>query len=125
MRTLNYFLVDSYKHKAIVHQLDCIGEFLQTNVKHRVFVKLDSRCVEYFPGYANYFRIPLRLKSSMYDMNHYVKLFSYELNNRLIYESGFKCSRCKMSIYYKYAPDGSKLVVLSFVEDSVYWYTSE
>ena len=30
-----------------------------------------------------------------------------------------------MSIYYKYAPDGSKVVVLSYVDDCVYWYTSE
>ena len=27
-----------------------------------------------------------------------------------------------MSIYYKYAPDGSKIVVLSYVDDCVYWY---
>ena len=25
--------------------------------------------------------------------------------------------------YYKYAPDGSKLVVLYSVDDCVYWYT--
>ena len=30
-----------------------------------------------------------------------------------------------MSIYYKYAPDGSKMVVLSYVDDCVYWYTNE
>ena len=30
-----------------------------------------------------------------------------------------------MSIYYKYAPDGSKIVVLSYVDDCVYWYTYE
>ena len=30
-----------------------------------------------------------------------------------------------MSIYYKYARDGSKIVVLSYVDDCVYWYTSE
>ena len=30
-----------------------------------------------------------------------------------------------MSIYYKYAPDGSKIIVLSYVDDCVYWYTSE
>ena len=30
-----------------------------------------------------------------------------------------------MSIYYKYAPDGSKIVVLSYVDDCVYWYTIE
>ena len=30
-----------------------------------------------------------------------------------------------MSIYYKYAPDGSKIVVLSYVDECVYWYTNE
>ena len=30
-----------------------------------------------------------------------------------------------MSVYYKYAPDGYKIVVLSYVDDCVYWYTNE
>ena len=30
-----------------------------------------------------------------------------------------------MFIYYKYAPDGTKIVVLSYVDDCVYWYTPE
>ena len=30
-----------------------------------------------------------------------------------------------MSIYNKYAPDGSKIVVLFYVDDCVYWYTNE
>ena len=30
-----------------------------------------------------------------------------------------------MSIYYKYATDGSKIVVLSYADDCVYWYTNE
>ena len=30
-----------------------------------------------------------------------------------------------MYIYYKYAPVGSKIVVLSYVDDCVYWYTNE
>ena len=34
-------------------------------------------------------------------------------------------SQCQISIYYKYAPDGSKIVVLSYVDDCVYWYTNE
>ena len=49
MRYLKYFLAGSSKHKAIVQQLDSIGAFLQANVKHRVFVKSDSRYGEYFP----------------------------------------------------------------------------
>ena len=34
-------------------------------------------------------------------------------------------SQCQISIYYKYAPDGSKIVVISYVDDFVYWYTNE
>ena len=30
-----------------------------------------------------------------------------------------------MSIYYKYAPYGSKIIVLSYVDDCVYWYKNE
>ena len=30
-----------------------------------------------------------------------------------------------MSIYYKYAPNGTKIVVLSYVDNFVYWYTPE
>ena len=30
-----------------------------------------------------------------------------------------------MSIYYKYAPHGNKIVVLSYVDECVYWYTYE
>ena len=30
-----------------------------------------------------------------------------------------------MSIYYKYAPDGSIFFVLSYVYDCIYWYTNE
>ena len=30
-----------------------------------------------------------------------------------------------MTIYYNYAPDGSEIVVLSYVDECVSWYTSE
>ena len=29
-----------------------------------------------------------------------------------------------MSIYHKYAPDGTKIIVLYYVDDCVYWYNS-
>ena len=56
----------------------------------------------------------------MYEMTNYGKIFTYELTNWLIYEIGFKNSKCKMSIYYRYASVGSKLVVLSYVDEYVY-----
>ena len=104
MRTLKYFLADSTKHKARVHQLDFVGSFLQANVKNRVFVNLDSRYPDYFPEYEKYFGRALRLLNSTYGINNSGNLFSDELTEWLL-EAGFIQSQCQMSIYYKYAPD--------------------
>ena len=49
MRNMKYFLVDYSNQKSRVYQLDFIGAFLQDNVKHRVFVNLDSRYGKYLP----------------------------------------------------------------------------
>ena len=60
----------------------------------------------------------------MYVLTNYGKLFSDELIEWLP-EAVFILFQCQMSIYYKYAPDGSKTIVLSYVGDCVYWYTNE
>ena len=57
-------------------------------------------------------------------MTNYGNLFADELTEWLL-EAGFIQSQCHMSIYYNYAPFGSKMVVLSYVGDCVYWYTTE
>ena len=124
MITLKYFLADAEKNKARVHQLDFIGAFLQAKVKNRVFVKLDMRHADYFPEYVQYFGRALKILKSMYGMTNSGKLFAHELTEWLI-EEGFMQSKCQMSIYYKYAPYGSNIVVLSYVDDCVYWYTNE
>ena len=74
-----YFLADSEKNKARVHQLNFIGAFLQAKVKNRVFVKLDMRYADYFPEYAQYFGRALKLLKSMYVMTNSGKLFADEL----------------------------------------------
>ena len=93
---------------------------MQAKVKNIVFVKLDIRYADYFPEYAQYFGRALKLLNSMYGMTNSGKLFSDELIEWLN-EEGFMQSQCQMSIYYKYAPDGSKIVVLYCVDDFVYW----
>ena len=77
------------------------------------------RYADYFPEYAQYFGRVLILLESMYGMNNSGKMFAGELKEWLI-EAGFIQSKFQMSIYYKYAPDGSKIVVLSYVDDCVY-----
>ena len=105
MSNLKYFLADAAKHKAIVHQLDFIGSFLQSKVMNRVFVNLDIRYTDYFPEYAQYFGRSLRFLNSMYGMTNSGKFFADELIEWLL-EAVFIQSQCQMSIYYKYAPDG-------------------
>ena len=78
MRTFKYLLVDATKHKAILNQLDFIGEFLQAKLKNRLFVKLDNRYTDNFLEYSNYFVRALRLLKSTYGMTNSGKLFSNE-----------------------------------------------
>ena len=82
------------------------------------------RYADYFPEYAQYFGRALKLLKYMYWMTNYGKLFADELTEWLI-EEGFIQSQFQRSMYYKYAPDGSNIVVLSYVDDCVYWYTNE
>ena len=60
----------------------------------------------------------------MYGMTNSGKLFADDLIECL-HEVGFILYQCLMPIYYKYAPDESKIVVLSYVDDCEYWYTNE
>ena len=97
---------------------------MQEQFDNSVFVKLDSRSAFYFPEYSDYFGIALILLKSMYVMTNYGKLFSDDLTWWLL-EVGFIQYQCQMSIYYKYAPYGTRIFVLSYFDDCVYWYTSE
>ena len=97
---------------------------MQAKVKNKVFFKLDMRYAGYFLEYAQYFGRALKLLESMYGMTNSGKLFADELTEWIV-EERFIQSQCQMSIYYKYAPDLSKIVVLSYADDCVYWYTNE
>ena len=77
------------------------------------------RYANYFPEYAQYFGRALKLLNSMYGMTNSGKLFADELIEWLL-EAGFIRSQFQMSVYYKYAPDGSKIVGFSYVDDFVY-----
>ena len=124
MRNLKYFLADAANHKARVHQLDIIWSLLQAKVKNRIFVKLERRYADYFSEYSNYFGRGLRLLKSIYGMTNSRKLSAGELIEWLP-EAGFIRSKWQMSIHYKYTPYGTNIIVLYYVDDCVYWYTSE
>ena len=87
-------------------------------------MKLDSRYAEYFPEYSSCFGGALRLLKYMYGMTNSGKVIADELMQWFIGELLIQ-HQCQMSIYYKYAPYGKNIVVLSYADDYVYWYTSE
>ena len=87
-----------------------IGALLQAKVKNWVFVKLDSRYVDYFTEYSSYFGRAFRLLKYMYGVDNSGRLFARELIDWLSNEEGFKKSQFQISIYYKYAPDETKIV---------------
>ena len=60
----------------------------------------------------------------MYGMTNSGKLFADELTEWLLV-AFFIQSQCLMSIFFKHATNGSKIIVLSYVDDCVYWYTNE
>ena len=60
----------------------------------------------------------------MYGISNSGKLFSDDLTEWLL-EAGFIKYQCQMYIYYKYAPYGTSIFVLSYVDNCFYWYTSE
>ena len=57
-------------------------------------------------------------------MNNDGKLFADETINWLMNEVDFNQSKFKTYLYNNYTPDGYKLVVLSYVDECVYWYKS-
>ena len=105
MRSLKFFLEDATEHKEMVHKLEIIRELLQANIKNRVFVKLESKYIHYFPEYSKYIGRSLILFKSMYGITNANKLFADELTEWLL-EAGFIQSQFQMPIYYKYAQDG-------------------
>ena len=60
----------------------------------------------------------------MYNITNSGKLFADELIEWVL-EAGFIQYQCQMYIYYNYSPNGTKIVVLSYVDDFVCWYTYE
>ena len=49
MIPIKYFIADDSNHEARKYRMDFIGAFPLSNVKHRVFVKLNNIYGDYFP----------------------------------------------------------------------------
>ena len=66
----------------------------------------------------------MSLLKSMHGITNSGKLLYNKITEWLI-ESGFIKYKYQMSIYYKYVQYGKEMVVLLYIDDCVYCYTSE
>ena len=77
-----------------------------------------------FPEYKKYCGTPVRLLKSMYGMTLSGKYWYQELNDYLT-EIGFSHSTTIPSLFWKTYPDSSVVFLLDYVDDLLYYRTSD
>jgi hypothetical protein len=118
------FLGHAARLKVRVRQMDFIGAFLQAKVRSRVFIKLPAIYGELFPEFKEYCGVPIRLIKSMYGMSLSGKYWYQELQEWLI-ANGFMQSKVIACLFWKTFPDGSKVYLLDYVDDCLYYGTND
>jgi hypothetical protein len=118
------FLAHAARLKVRVRQLDFIGAYLQAKVRSRIFIKMPAVYGEFFPEFKTYCGVPLRLLKSMYGMMLSGKYWYQELMDWLLAE-GFNQSTVMKCLFWKVYSDGSIVFVLDYVDDMLYYGTSE
>ena len=104
--------------------MDFIGAFLQAKVRSRVFIKMPAVYGEIFPEFKEYCGVPVRLIKSMYGMSLSGKYWYQELQEWLL-ENSFMQSKVIACFFWKNFEDGSKIYLLDYVDDCLYYGTSE
>ena len=116
-------MADAIANKSIIHQLDFIQAFIQSNTKKRIFVLLDQEYETFFPRLKEHFGRPLRLKKCLYGANFSGKFWYETLNDLLVHSFGFKRSRAEGCLYiYRNGDDWIK--VINYVDDALYYASS-
>ena len=68
-RLLKCFMADAIANNSIIHQLDFIQAFIQSNTKKRIFVLLDQEYKTFCPKSKEHFGRRLRLRKCFYGAN--------------------------------------------------------
>jgi len=123
-RALKLFLAHAARLHVRVRQLDFIGAFLQAKVRSRIFVKLPAIYRSIFPEYKRYCGVPLRLLKSMYGMMLSGKYWYQDLME-FLFAIGFTQSSVIRCIFYRKFQDGSVLFILNYVDNMLYFGTSD
>ena len=98
-RLLKCFIADSILTQAMIHQLDFIQAFIQSDVKKRMFVLLDKEYEPFCPKLAKHFDRPLRLKKCLYGADFSGKSWYETLDEFSTKTLGFQRSRVEGCLY--------------------------
>jgi hypothetical protein len=105
-------------------QADFIAAYLQARVRGRHFVRLSAELANYFPEYAKWFGVPLRLKKGMYGLTFAGKWWNEEFTNWL-FSDNFEQSKADPTFYVKHYPDGRNIKLIYHTDDMVYFGTDD
>jgi hypothetical protein len=119
-RSLKMFLAHASCLKVRVRQLDFIGAFLQAKMQTRMFVTIPQIYGILFPEYAEFWGTLVRLLMSMYGTTLCGKYWYLDLLD-VLKEIGFKEGQCVKCFFVKTFLDGSKLYILNYVDDMLYY----
>jgi transposase InsO family protein len=122
-RSLKMFLAHAARLKVRVRQLDFVGEFLQAKMRTRMFITISKIYGILFPEYAEYCGQPVKLQMSMYGTTLCGKYWYLDLLD-FLKEIGFKEGDCIKCFFVKEFKDGSKIFLLNYVDDMLYYGTN-
>ncbi len=122
-RSLKMFLANAARLKARVRQLDFVGAFLQAKMRTRMFVTIPKIYGILFPEYAEYCGQAVKLQMSMYGTTLCGKYWYLDLLD-FLKEIGFKEGDCVKCFFVKEFKDGSKIFLLNYVDDMLYYGTN-
>jgi hypothetical protein len=123
-RALKLFLAHAARLKVHVRQLDFVGAFLQAKVRSRIFVTIPAIYGSIFPEFKQYCGTPLRLLKAMYGMTLSGKFWYQDLMEFLV-SMGFSQSTVIQCLFFQKYSDGSVIFILNYVDDMLYYGTSE
>jgi hypothetical protein len=115
-------LAHAAKLKVRVHQLDFVGAFLQAKMQTRMFVIIPQIYGILFPEFAEYCGKPVRLLMSMYGTTLCGKYWYLDLLD-FLKKMRFKEGDCVKCFFAKEFPDGTKIFLLNYVDDMLYYET--
>jgi len=120
-RALKLFLAHAARLKV---RVDFVGAFLQAKVRSRIFVTIPAIYGSIFPEFKQYCGTPLRLLKAMYGMTLSGKFWYQDLMEFLV-SMGFSQSTVIRCLFFQKYSDGSVIFILNYVDDMLYYGTSE